>query len=1155
MCKAGNHSWDQFQALHSYEALCESITQYTAALSVCSIDHSHHPTTLNHLAAALYTRFGETGDMADLTASIQRNQDALPLCPIRHSHRPTILSDLGLALHTRFGQTRDIADLAASIKYHQDALVLRPVGHPGRFVTLNNLGLALHTRFGQTGDVADLVASIQCGQDALVLCPIGHPNRAFALNNLGLALYTRFGQTGDMADLVASIQYRQDALPLCPISHSIRSTILDNLGCSLYTRFGQTGDMADLVASIQYHQDALVLRPIGHPDRPSTLSNLGLALHARFGQTGDAADLVASIHYIQDALPICPVGYSLRSTILNNLGCSLYTRFGQTGDMADLVASIQYHQDALVLRPIGHPDRSSTLNNLGLALYTRFRQTGDMADLMASIQYNQDSLPLCPTGHSIRSVILSNLGVALHTRFGQTSDIADLIVSIQYHKDALTLRPIGHPDRSSTLNNLGLALCTRFGQTGDATDIVASIQYNQDALVLCPIGHALRSTLLNNLGCSFYKRFGQTGDISDLIASIQHHQDTLLLRPVGHPDRPSTLSSLGSSLCTRFRHTKDMADLAVSIQYNQDALLLCPIGHSIRSMILNNLAMALYERFGQADDPVDFDNSFRYLREGSEHPLSPLTDRLSASNNWIDLAVKHNSKSLGSAYASAMDLLDRSILLSASSIPEAHARMTQGGFRSQWRGITEDATSYAVKNHQLSTAVELSERGRALLFTHLGNYRTRLDDLEAASSNLTSRFRSLSLALEASTLSDGISMEGIVGAEDVVGRRQRLAADWDRTLMEIRQLEGFENFLRVAPFAQLKEAATGGPVVLVNISQYGSDAIIIHKTAEPVSIPLPDAAPAAIKALVHALTEVTADHPEEVQSNRILGSLLQDIWQMIVKPIISHLENTLRLRRGSRIWWILTSLACLLPIHAAGPYCPGELSLPDLYVSSYTPALSTLIRSRAGFQPLKRESGPQILVVAEPEAEGERPLPEIHREVALIRGLQAQVTVVEGEECTRDTVLASMKETAWVHFACHGHQHPTEPFRSHFSLHTRALSLTLLDIMKNNFPHVELAVLSACHSAAGNDLTPDEVIHLTSGMLFAGFRGVVGTMWAMTDHDGPEIAEDIYAWMFRNGPEAVDCRDSATALSKAVRNLRRKHVPFDRWINFVHYGI
>lgn len=74
-------------------------------------------------------------------------------------------------------------------------------------------------------------------------------------------------------------------------------------------------------------------------------------------------------------------------------------------------------------------------------------------------------------------------------------------------------------------------------------------------------------------------------------------------------------------------------------------------------------------------------------------------------------------------------------------------------------------------------------------------------------------------------------------------------------------------------------------------------------------------------------------------------------------------------------------------------------------------------------------------------------------------------------------------------------------------------------------------------------------------MMFTGFRSVVGTRWAMADEDGPIMAEEFYRHMFRNGPAAVDCRDVARALSKAIRELRRRKVPLERWINFVHYAI
>ncbi|KAG1845744.1 hypothetical protein C8R48DRAFT_733675 [Suillus tomentosus] len=59
--------------------------------------------------------------------------------------------------------------------------------------------------------------------------------------------------------------------------------------------------------------------------------------------------------------------------------------------------------------------------------------------------------------------------------------------------------------------------------------------------------------------------------------------------------------------------------------------------------------------------------------------------------------------------------------------------------------------------------------------------------------------------------------------------------------------------------------------------------------------------------------------------------------------------------------------------------------------------------------------------------------------------------------------------------------------------------LTLLDIMGKDFPHAEFALLSACHTAVGDEETPDEMIHLAAGIRFPGFKSVVGTLWEVND--------------------------------------------------------
>jgi CHAT domain-containing protein len=112
----------------------------------------------------------------------------------------------------------------------------------------------------------------------------------------------------------------------------------------------------------------------------------------------------------------------------------------------------------------------------------------------------------------------------------------------------------------------------------------------------------------------------------------------------------------------------------------------------------------------------------------------------------------------------------------------------------------------------------------------------------------------------------------------------------------------------------------------------------------------------------------------------------------------------------------------------------------------------------------------------------------------------------------------------------------------------------LADVIKARLSDGELAFLSSCHSAAIDaDSTPDEALHLAAALQFCGFRSVVGTLWSMTDKDGPDVAEDFYRYIFRNSG-GVDFRDSAAALNHATQVMRSKRVPMDRWINFVHIG-
>jgi CHAT domain-containing protein len=179
-------------------------------------------------------------------------------------------------------------------------------------------------------------------------------------------------------------------------------------------------------------------------------------------------------------------------------------------------------------------------------------------------------------------------------------------------------------------------------------------------------------------------------------------------------------------------------------------------------------------------------------------------------------------------------------------------------------------------------------------------------------------------------------------------------------------------------------------------------------------------------------------------------------------------------------------------------------------------------------------------------------LPNVRDKLHRIASFWEFVEVLVGEKANKQTILSRLQQHPWAHFSCHGHQE-IKPFLSSFQLHSDE-RLCLIDLIKARLPNAELAFLSACHSAAIDiRSTPNETIHLAAALQLCGFRSVVGTLWAMADIDGPDVAEDFYRYMFRDSGGIVNFRDSAIALNRATRAMRkRKGMTIDRWISFVH---
>jgi CHAT domain-containing protein len=257
------------------------------------------------------------------------------------------------------------------------------------------------------------------------------------------------------------------------------------------------------------------------------------------------------------------------------------------------------------------------------------------------------------------------------------------------------------------------------------------------------------------------------------------------------------------------------------------------------------------------------------------------------------------------------------------------------------------------------------------------------------------------------------------------------------------------------------------------------------------------------------------------------------------------------------IRWCSTGPLAFLPIHAAGIYRPdgtASCSLADFAISSYIPSLTALLNSSQ--RQVNEQSSVELLVVSQPSASGVTPLPGTKKELQSIHkhalGLSLPYHSLHGE-VTVDQVLSTMKKYPWVHFACHGIQDTSDPMKSGLRLSDGLLQLS--DIIKESLPNADFAFLSACQTAAGDQSRPEEAIHLAAGILLAGYRGVIGTMWSIRDDVAPFVADKVYAELFKDGKP--DSAKAAQALHGAIRSLRERPggCSFASWVPFIHMGV
>jgi len=832
---------------------------------------------------------------------------------------------------------------------------------------------------------------------------------------------------------------------------------------------------------------------------------------------------------------------------------------------------LEYAEEAIslihtLLRSSIKPDfRSQLIELLGHARDRRFRSFGVEKSLALK---EAVSLPPKVIGSSSPIHLEGPPMEITESHSTKTPHLMEVDTRIQHLQEHLLTTPSGSSDYRQCLEKLVISCRERISLTDDPTDLVEGVKYCRLLLDSTSPGELSSSfvaiSLADLLGRACQRSENTTIRIEEAIRYGR------LLLDSAHPGGLSS-SWLAISLANLLRIAFERTDRIEDFNESVDLLMgisRTPAGQVHCGVIVDILIPALLQhiRSLRSKHQIPGSNLIPHsLHQLVEKYLQTVVEirNLAMENKYMSAPTRlsHSCKlaqslrhmnqmgirslSVLTVYEKAMSLMQDSIIL-APNVQLQHTHLV--AMIRDTHTMPLDYASQLVHTSQLEQAIEVLERGRALLWSELRGLRTSIHHISGADPLLAEKFTAINREVEELTMSvlpnqsTGVNDDG---AEDdkerdpfgrLLVKQRKLLGERDGIISQIRSLPGLQHFLMPPSFDTLRSAALQGPVIIINHSFWRSDILILLYDSPPALISTSKGFYGEANRLKSDLLDARKKHGlDSMDYDQALAAVLEELYNLVGQPVIDRLHE-LNIPEQSRVWWCPTSVFCSLPLHAMGPI-PSDDGMKryfsDLYISSYTPTLSTLIESRQpGTQQLKQ---PSLLLVAQPD----RSLPGVKGEIKVIQRLDIEVESLILRDATTASVLESLKHHELVHFACHGNLEVGKPFDASFKLHGGD-RLKLLDIVHSRLPTAEFAFLSACHTAElTEESIADEGLHLTAALQYCGFRSVVGTMWAMADTDGRDLARHLYQSMLSGSAEEPCYLRSAEALRDAVRRLRR----------------
>ncbi|KAJ7249702.1 hypothetical protein C8J57DRAFT_1668673 [Mycena rebaudengoi] len=1128
-----NAIWTQFEQHENPKDIDEAIMLYREALEIHAALHPNWSSSVNNLANAVWTQFEQCSDPKDIATS-------RGLSPTLASPKPTPPQLIPLKKVRLAGFKGPVPWAAKSPKSRVAGLdsVLRLIYaevYPSRGC-LNPINISLMVGGGmwyleglsplKLSRLSLFLLSQWAGlePEALDICAAPHPNRGTSLNSLAIAVGIRSEQCGDPKDIDEAFSLLREALEIHAAPHPNWGQSLNNLANAVKTRFEQRSDPKDIDEAIMLHREALEIHAAPHPNWGHSLNNLANAVKTCFEQHGDPKDIDEAIILHREALEIHAAPHPNRSSSLNNLAIAVQTWFEQHGDPNDIDEAIMLHRESLKLCAAPHPNRGHSLNNLANALQTQFEQCGDPKDIDEAIMPHREALEIRAAPHPNRSSSLNNLANVVQTRFEQRGDPKDIDEAIMLHREALDIHAAPHPNWGYSLNNLANSVQTR---------TFMRLLCCTEALEIRATPNPNRGNSLNNLANAIQTLFELYSDPKDIDEAIMLHREALEIRATPHPNWGSSLNNLANAVKTRFEQRGDPKDIDEAIMLHREALEIRAAPHPNQGHSLNNLANAVWTQFEQCGDPKDIDEAIMLHREALEIYAAPHPDRGHSLNNLAN-AVQTRFEQCGDPkdiyeaiflhrqastyiYSSALICFSASHQWIMSATRHGHGSVIDAyrtainllpqlaafslDLKSRQQMLAREnivslasaAATCAIGLNQNNLAVELLEASRSIFWAQALHLRTPVDKLEDVQPELATKLRHLSQKLEQACFRDT--------SQTIFKNNQHQLRSIEAVAAQCHQLneawdETVSALRNVPGFEDFLQ-----PKTIASLQQAAVSGPIIILLAND----------SACSALIVKFSEDVQHVPLPALNLQMLQQHYADLPRALsvrnfnVKDFLENVNSDHQSDLAARLFGAQEDRVDMSPNDIF------HRLLADIWQTIVKPVFEVLKLKVQRWSLKNQEQGSQ---------------PMAH---------------YPGEHYSRHNFKNPLNSGLIL---SDGHLDIAQIMRIPVNDQTH--------MMKNS---MKLAFLSACETAKGDAKTPDEAMHLAASLLFAGFGGVIATMWTMNDNDGPKIADTFYEYLFQDcspdpvSPRVPDLSKAAKALHFAVKALYREPgMTFERWI-------